>query len=68
MALDFLLCLITHTQPLGRVPHHQSLAEVLGLLAHGLGIAEGVVGDGSEQLLFIISIKWWLANWKQRLF
>ena len=62
MGLDLLLRVITHSQPLGGVPYHQGLAEVLGLLAHGLGIADSVVGDGGKQFLLIISIKWRLPN------
>ena len=32
-------------------------ADVLGLLADGLGVADGVVGDGGEQLLLVLAVK-----------
>ena len=37
--------------------HTYPFADVLGLLADGLGVADGVIGDGREQLLLILSVK-----------
>ena len=38
------------------------LADVLGLLADGLGVADGVVGDGGEQLLLVLTVEGGLAD------
>ena len=37
-------------------------ADVLGLLADGLGVADGVVRDGREELLLVLAIKRWLPH------
>ena len=37
-------------------------ADVLCLLADGLGVADGVVSDGGEQLLLVLAVKRWLAH------
>ena len=37
-------------------------ADVLGLLADGLGVADGVVRDGGEELLLVLAIKRWLTH------
>ena len=36
-------------------------ADVLGLLADGLGVADGVVCDGGEKLLLVLAVKRWLT-------
>ena len=43
-----------------RVTH--PFADVLGLLADGLGVADGVVGDGGEELLLVLAVKRGLAH------
>ena len=38
------------------------LADVLGLLADGLGVGDGVVGDGGEELLLVLPVEGRLAH------
>ena len=37
-------------------------ADVLGLLADRLGVADGMVSDGGEQFLLVLAVKWGLAH------
>lgn len=49
-------------QPLLGVLDEQTLADVLRLLRHELGVAHRVLHDGYEELLFVLAIKRWLAD------
>jgi len=50
------------SEPFCWILHKKPLADVLGLLTDGLGVADGVVGDGGEQLLLVLTVKGGLAD------